>query len=233
VSIHCSFPPDSRTEERARMVRDQIERRGLMESRTLEAMRAVPRHLFLPEERRSSAYADFPLPIGSGQTISQPYIVAYMTDALHLQGGEKVLEIGTGSGYQTTVLACLAREVHSIERIGELADAAQKRLLSLGVPNVRIHTGDGTLGLPGEAPFDAILVTAGSPSVPVNLLEQLAPAGRLLAPVGGRDVQTLELYRRMEHRFDRERLIAVVFVPLIGDQGWRGESPADSDAGLI
>jgi protein-L-isoaspartate(D-aspartate) O-methyltransferase len=205
------------------MVREQLERRGLRDERTLEAMRAVPRHLFLPPESRDSAYADFPLPIGSRQTISQPYIVAYMTEALQLQGGEKVLEIGTGSGYQTAILACLARKVFSLERIGGLAAAASERLAGLGIRNVEVRTGDGTLGLAGEAPYNAILVTAGAPSVPRALFDQLAPDGRLMAPVGGRDIQTLERWRRTADGFEREALISVVFVPLIGEQGWEGE----------
>lgn len=205
------------------MVRDQIERRGLRNERMLEAMRAVPRHLFLPAENRDSAYADSPLPIGCRQTISQPYIVAYMTEALDLRGAERVLEIGTGSGYQTAILACLARSIFSMERLPALATGARERLTSLGIDNVEVVTGDGTRGLPEHAPFDAILVTAGAPAIPQPLLDQLGPDGRLLAPVGGRGVQDLELWRRSECGFRRQPLIPVVFVPLIGEYGWSGE----------
>jgi protein-L-isoaspartate(D-aspartate) O-methyltransferase len=223
VTIGCSFPPDEFTEARARMVREQIEARGVRDERTLEALRAVPRHMFLPPESRASAYADFPLPIGSSQTISQPYIVAYMTEALQLRGGEKVLEIGTGSGYQTAILACLVDRVYSVERIPALAEAARTRLSAMGIDRVEIHTGDGTLGLLEHAPYDAMLVTAGAPAVPAALLAQLAPDGRLLAPVGGRGVQALELWRREGDALNRKTLISVVFVPLIGEQGWEGE----------
>jgi protein-L-isoaspartate(D-aspartate) O-methyltransferase len=203
------------------MVRDQIERRGVRDERVLEAMRAVPRHLFLPAGDRSSAYDDTPLPIGSHQTISQPYIVAYMTETLRLRGTESVLEIGTGSGYQTAVLACLARTVTSIERIPELAERARENLRTLAVDNAEIAVGDGTAGCPERAPFDAVLITAGTPAVPQPLLDQLAPGGRLLAPVGGRSVQELELWTRSPDGLHSSRLIAVVFVPLIGAFGWK------------
>ncbi|OGO10082.1 MAG: protein-L-isoaspartate O-methyltransferase [Chloroflexi bacterium RBG_13_60_9] len=205
------------------MVRDQIERRGLSDPRVLEAMRAVPRHLFLLRSERASAYDDNPLPIGCHQTISQPYIVAYMTEALGLQGGENVLEIGTGSGYQTAILACLSRAVYSVERIPELAERARENLRALNITNAEVIVGDGTAGLPEHAPFDAILVTAATPSVPDPLLEQLAPSGRLIAPVGGRSVQELELSTRLPAGINRRRLISVVFVPLIGKHGWETE----------
>jgi protein-L-isoaspartate(D-aspartate) O-methyltransferase len=203
------------------MVRYQIEHRGVKDERVLAAMRAVPRHHFLPPGDRDSAYDDTPLPIGSHQTISQPYIVAYMTETLQLRGTESVLEIGTGSGYQTAVLACLARMVISIERIPELAERARENLRSLGIDNAEVAVGDGTVGCPQRAPFDAVLVTAGTPAVPQPLLEQLAPAGRLLAPVGGRSVQELELWSRSADGFQSSRLIAVVFVPLVGAFGWK------------
>jgi protein-L-isoaspartate(D-aspartate) O-methyltransferase len=202
------------------MVRDQIERRGLRNTRVLEVMNSVPRHFFLSGSEQGSAYDDTPLPIGCHQTISQPYIVAYMTEALKLLGTEKVLEIGTGSGYQTAILGCLAQSVVSIERIPELAEQARKNLLALGIDNAEIAVGDGTAGYPERAPYDAILITAGTPAVPQPLLEQLAPGGHLIAPVGGRSVQELELWTRTPSGFDQRRLIAVVFVPLIGAHGW-------------
>jgi protein-L-isoaspartate(D-aspartate) O-methyltransferase len=202
------------------MVRSQIERRGVRDSRVLEAMRAVPRHLFLSGSDRASAYDDTPLPIGCHQTISQPYIVAYMTEALGLQGTEKVLEIGTGSGYQTAILACLARTVYSMERIPELAERARKNLRALGIDNAEIAVGDGTAGVPEQAPFDAVLVAAGTPSLPPPLLDQLALGGRLVAPIGERSVQDLERWIRTPSGFEKRRLIAVVFVPLIGEHGW-------------
>jgi protein-L-isoaspartate(D-aspartate) O-methyltransferase len=221
LSLRYAFPPDPFLSQRERMVRDQIERRGVRDERVLEAMRAVPRHLFLPAGDRSSAYDDTPLPIGSHQTISQPYIVAYMTETLRLRGTESVLEIGTGSGYQTAVLACLARTVTSIERIPELAERARENLRTLAVDNAEIAVGDGTAGCPERAPFDAVLITAGTPAVPQPLLDQLAPGGRLLAPVGGRSVQELELWTRSPDGLHSSRLIAVVFVPLIGAFGWK------------
>lgn len=205
---------------RERMVREQIEARGVTDRRVLEAMRRVPRHLFMPPEYRDAAYSDGPLPIGHGQTISQPYIVAYMTALLHLKGDEKVLEIGTGSGYQAAVLAHLAREVHTVERIPALADRAEGLLRRLGLTNVTVHRGDGTLGLPEFAPYDAILVTAAAPKVPQSLLDQLADGGRLVIPVGSHGVQYLERWRRLGEEFRRQVLDAVAFVPLIGQEGW-------------
>lgn len=205
------------------MVRDQIERRGLRDSRVLEAMRAVPRHRFLSADDRPYAYDDTPLAIGCHQTISQPYIVAYMTEALDLHGDENVLEIGTGSGYQTAILACLARSVCSIERIPELAERARLCLQELKISNAEVIVGDGTVGMPSRAPFDAILITAGTPVVPAPLLEQLSDHGRLIAPVGGRSIQELELWTRSPSGLDKRHLIPVVFVPLIGKHGWEEE----------
>jgi len=203
------------------MVRDQIERRGIRDPRVLEAMRAVPRHLFVAGHDQPAAYEDTPLPIGCQQTISQPYIVAFMTEALELSGAEKVLELGTGSGYQTAILACLTQSVLSIERIPELAERARERLGGLGIDNAEVVIGDGTTGYPDRLAFDAVLITAGTPAVPQPLLEQLAPGGRLLAPVGGRSVQELELWRRTPTGFEHRGLTAVVFVPLIGAHGWK------------
>jgi protein-L-isoaspartate(D-aspartate) O-methyltransferase len=221
VNLRHAFPPDPQISKREQMVRDQVERRGVRDPRVLAAMRAVPRHLFLPAPDQSSAYDDTPLPIGCRQTISQPYIVGYMTEALAPRDTDRILEIGTGSGYQTAILACLARSVFSIERIPELADRARDNLRALGIDNADVLTGDGTAGCPDRAPFDAVLVTAGTPAVPQPLLGQLAAGGRLLAPVGGHSVQELELWTRTQSGFDYRRLIAVVFVPLIGDHGWK------------
>ncbi|NPA92447.1 MAG: protein-L-isoaspartate(D-aspartate) O-methyltransferase [Chloroflexi bacterium] len=203
-----------------RMVQEQIAARGVRDPRVLEAMRRVPRHLFVPEAYRSSAYEDHPLPIGHGQTISQPFIVAYMTELLDLPPDAKVLEIGTGSGYQAAVLAHLAREVHTIERFPALAEAAQRRLEALGLDNVTVHVGDGSHGLPEHAPFDGILVAAAAPEVPVALLAQLVEGGHLVIPVGARGMQRLERWTRRADGFHREVLDAVAFVPLIGAHGW-------------
>jgi protein-L-isoaspartate(D-aspartate) O-methyltransferase len=221
MELRFTFPPDEFRSQRERMVRDQIERRGVKDSRVLAALRALPRHVFLSESEQSSAYGDSPLPIGDRQTISQPYIVGYMSEALRLRGKERVLEIGTGSGYQTAVLACLAERIYSIERIPELAARARETLRSLGIDNAEVTVGDGTEGCPEHAPFDAILVTAGAPAAPQSLLEQLAPGGRLLAPVGGRSIQDLMLWTRTPDGFESRRLIPVVFVPLIGSHGWK------------
>jgi len=207
MGLRFTFPPDEYDKPRERMVRDQIERRGVSDPRVLEAMRAVPRHRFLSVDERGSAYDDTPLPIGSHQTISQPYIVAYMTAALELQGEEKVLEIGTGSGYQTSILACLSRAVYSVERIPELANRARENLRELEIDNAEVIVGDGSVGLPDKAPFDAILVAAGTPILPDPLLEQLAPSGRLIAPVGGRGVQELELCTRIPRPSDQSKSI--------------------------
>lgn len=222
MSIRYAFPPDPCAIDRLRMVRDQIERRGIQDNRVLEAMRAVPRHMFLPAGDRSSAYEDTPLPIGCYQTISQPYIVAYMTEALNVQPDETVLEIGTGSGYQTAILACLSKFVYSIERIPDLADRAREKLAALGIDNVELTVADGSAGWTDHAPYQAILVTAGTPAVPDPLLDQLGVGGRLLAPVGGRTVQDLEIWRRTTAGLEHRRLIPVVFVPLIGKCGWEG-----------
>ncbi len=209
--------------ERLRMVDEQIAGRGLTDARLLQVLRAVPRHCFVPDEYRYLAYSDGPLPIGKGQTISQPYIVALMTLLLQLQGAENVLEVGTGSGYQAAVLAGLARQVHTIERHAGLAEQAASTLKSLSIQNVDVHVGDGSLGLPEFSPYQAILVTAAAPETPRPLLEQLDDGGRLVLPVGGRNNQYLERWYRRGSIFEQESLIPVAFVPLRGQYGWSGE----------
>jgi protein-L-isoaspartate(D-aspartate) O-methyltransferase len=205
------------------MVKEQVERRGISDARVLEAMRKVPRHLFVDPVLARRAYEDCPLPIAEGQTISQPYMVAVMTAALCLQGGERVLEIGTGSGYQAAVLAELAGQVYSIERIPILADRAQRTLGRLGYDNVTIRVGDGSAGWPEAAPFDAIVVTAGAPSVPTPLVEQLQIGGRLVIPVGSPHAQTLRRVVRKEQGVDQEELVGCIFVRLVGEHGWQDE----------
>ena len=205
---------------RKRMVMGQIAARGITSQSVLDAFLEVPRHLFVPPNQRLYAYQDSPLPIGLGQTISQPYIVAYMTAQLALQGDEILLEIGTGSGYQAAILGALAREVHTIERHPGLAEAAGQVLKELGYQNIIIHDGDGTHGLPQYGPYQGVLVTAAAPEVPQPLLDQLAEGGRLVMPVGGRRGQVLQLFRREEGKIIRQDLTPVAFVPLIGDHGW-------------
>ncbi len=209
--------------QREKMVREQLARRGIQSARVLEAMRSVPRHSFVPLEHRHLAYADGPLPIGQGQTISQPYIVALMTQLLDLQPGEErpVLEIGTGSGYQAAVLAQLAARVHTVERFPDLSRIAGRILHDLGIENVQLHIGDGTLGLKQFAPFSGILVTAAAPETPRELLDQLANEARLVIPVGGRGQQQLELWQRQGSQFSCTEIAPVAFVPLIGKYGWQ------------
>ena len=208
------------TRQREQMVRRQIERRGIRDPRLLEALRSIPRHLFVPAGEAERAYNDGPLQIGSGQTISQPYIVAVMTDLLELKGEENVLEVGTGSGYQAAVLGKMARCVHTVERYANLARQAEAVLRRIGLNNVVIHTGDGSLGWAQGAPYDGILVTAAAPSVPRVLLEQLVDGGRLVIPVGGRNGQDLQCWQRVGERFEQESIFPVVFVPLRGESGW-------------
>lgn len=203
-----------------RMVREQLAGRDITDERVLDAFYAVPRHRFVPEEYRHMAYADGPLPIGYGQTISQPYIVALMTELLELLGDERVLEVGTGSGYQAAILAQLAGEVHTIERHAALAGRAEKTLAELGMRNVNVHIGDGSLGLATFAPYSGIIVAAAAPRAPQPLLEQLCDNGRLVIPVGSRSGQTLERWRREGEKYRRERITAVAFVPLRGEHGW-------------
>ncbi len=207
--------------QRLRMVEEQILRRGVTDPRVIDAMRRVPRHLFVDEALRDRAYDDSPLPIGEKQTISQPYMVAVMSEALALDGSETVLEVGTGSGYQTAVLAHLARRVRSIERVESLAQRARTMIESLGIRNAEFKVGDGSLGWRAKAPFDAILVTAGSPGVPEPLVEQLAPGGRLVIPVGDRSSQELLRVRRSSNGGTRrEELVECRFVDLHGAFGW-------------
>jgi protein-L-isoaspartate(D-aspartate) O-methyltransferase len=209
------------SDKRRRMVREQIEARGVRDPAVLKAMEKVPRHLFIPEAMLDQAYEDSPLPIGSKQTISPPYTVAFMTEALELAGNEKVLEIGTGSGYQTAILAELSKEVYSLERIPELAELASKRLAELGYKNVRVRTADGTLGWPEAGPFPAIIVTAGAPEIPEPLLEQLEDRGRLVIPVGDKHSQTMIRVRKRGRETVRESLGPFRFVELIGEHGHR------------
>ncbi|MBI5951091.1 MAG: protein-L-isoaspartate(D-aspartate) O-methyltransferase [Chloroflexi bacterium] len=204
--------------DRRQMVEDQILGRGLRDPRLLAVFESVPRHLFVPQEDRYLAYADGPLSIGFDQTISQPYIVALMTSLLHLEGDERVLEVGTGSGYQAAILARMAEEVHTVELLPELA-ARAKGLLS-EYPNVFCHVGDGSLGWQESAPYDGIIVTAAAPETPQALLDQLKDGGRLVIPVGRRGYQKLELWTRQGNQFDRDALIEVAFVPLRGKHGW-------------
>ena len=210
---------------RERMVDVQIAGRGIVDARVLAAMRATPRHIFIPEHLRHAAYQDGPLLIGSGQTISQPYIVALMTELLNLKGSERVLEIGVGSGYQTAILAGLSREVIGLERIPELAEAAKARLAALGYANVTVLVGDGSAGYVEGAPYDAILVAAAAPRVPEPLLMQMAEGGRLVLPVGNNFEQLLERIERRGGTLHHERSIPVRFVPLVGQygfsSGWR------------
>jgi protein-L-isoaspartate(D-aspartate) O-methyltransferase len=206
---------------RKRMVMEQLEKRGICDSRVLEAMRTVPRHKFVQEAMAAQAYNDRSLPIGEKQTISQPHTVAIMTESLQLTGNEHVLEIGTGSGYQTAILASLVRKVFTIERIRPLALEARKVLDALMLLNVNIRIGDGTLGWAEEAPFDAIIVTAGAPAVPEALAEQLAPGGRLVIPVGDEKGQSLlRITRQPDGSLTKETGKDCKFVPLIGAQGW-------------
>jgi protein-L-isoaspartate(D-aspartate) O-methyltransferase len=195
--------------------------RDIRDDRVLKAMAALPRELFLPEKDRGLAYTDQPLPIGSGQTVSQPYITAYMTESLELQGTEKVLEIGTGSGYQTAVLAALASRVISVERIPSLMKSAQALLNKLGYKNIEFHEAGEELGWKAEAPYDAIIVTAGAPDIPEELLKQLAPGGRMVIPVGPRLTQELVKITKDENGIHTQKLGGCRFVPLIGKDAWQ------------
>ena len=209
-----SDPQDDFVTQRESMVEVQIRARGVNDEKVLAALRKVPRHLFVPEELRPFAHGDEPLPIGEAQTISQPYIVGYMTEALELSGGEKVLEVGTGSGYQTAVLAEIVRQVFTVELIGALSEKARALLQALGYSNIYSKVGDGTLGWEENAPFDAIMVTAAAAAVPKRLQEQLGPNGRMIIPVGA-GFQELFLITRERRGFRKKKLLPVRFVPLV------------------
>ncbi|HSF15981.1 MAG TPA: protein-L-isoaspartate(D-aspartate) O-methyltransferase [Vicinamibacteria bacterium] len=207
---------DERRDQRVAMVHDQIEERWVTDPRVLEALRDVPRHLFVPEQLREMAYEDYPLPIGHGQTISQPYIVGVMTQLLAPRPEHKILEIGTGSGYQAAVLSMLVEHVYTIEIIAELAEEARTRLRALGYDNVTVITGDGYRGHPDEAPFDGIIVTAAPEEIPQPLLEQLRVGGRLVIPVGSA-IQELEVIERTENEYEARAVFPVRFVPMTGE----------------
>ena len=211
---------------RERMIRELIAARGIKDERVLAAVRKVPRHLFVKDHLRAQAYGDHALPIGSSQTISQPYIVARMTELLEVGPEHSVLEIGTGSGYQTAILALLARRVYSLERVAELAREAIPRMRQLGLENVKIQVFDGTVGWSEWAPYDRILVTAGAPKVPDPLLEQLAPGGVLVIPEGQLNAQRLVVYRKSARGgIRRSEGEEVAFVPLLGRHGWKEGGP--------
>ena len=208
---------------RARMVEEQLLPRSIHDQKTLEAMRKVPRHLFVEEALKNQAYSDFPLPIGRGQTISQPYIVALMTQALGLKGHERVLEIGAGSGYQAAILAQICEKVYTVERIDTLLVQARKVFDSLHYINILTKLDDGTNGWPEYGPYDAIIVTAGGPKVPLPLLEQLSDPGTLIIPIGDRGVQELRLVTKKDGKITEKTIELVRFVNLIGDHGWQND----------
>ncbi len=205
------------------MVERQLVQRGISDERVLKAMLKVPRHLFVREEDLYRAYDDMALPIGEGQTISQPYMVAKMTELLELKGDERVLEVGTGSGYQAAVLAELAREVYTIERIPSLAERAEEILRELGYENVKVFVGDGTKGLPEYAPFERIIITAGAPEIPRPLKEQLSDGGIIVAPVGSKYSQQLVKLVKRDEDFIESYHTLCLFVPLVGEYGWKDE----------
>jgi protein-L-isoaspartate(D-aspartate) O-methyltransferase len=207
-------------EDRLAMVAEQLEARQIVDRRVLDAMARVPREAFVDDHDRKRAYQDMPLRIGHGQTISQPYMVALICEAADVHEGDKVLDIGTGSGYQAAVLAEMGAEVRTVERIPELAERARERLAAAGYPDVEVHVGDGSLGLPEEAPFDAIVVAAAAPDVPMTLYEQLVPRGRLVVPVGGPEGQRLEVVVRSPEGPAVTRSVPCRFVPLLGQEGY-------------
>lgn len=213
---------DNEASLREWMVARQLEPRGIRDPLVLNAFREVMRHEFVPGDNLREAYGDHPVPIGEGQTISQPYMVALMTQCLELTGNEKVLEIGTGSGYQAAVLSRLANQVYTVERVASLAERATGLLKKLGHDNVEVKVGDGTLGWPEYAPYDGIIVTAGSPDIPPPLIEQLAEGGRLVIPVGGSWSQSLAVLEKRGGEILRKDVCGCVFVPLIGKHGWKG-----------
>lgn len=207
--------------QRERMITEQLIPRGIKDPLVLGAFSKVERHKFVPEKFEAAAYADHPLPVGEGQTISQPYMVALMTEKLALTGRERVLEIGTGSGYQAAILAEIAREVYSIERFEILANNAKVALEELGYKNIRIKVGDGTLGWEECAPFDRIIITAGAPHIPKSLVSQLNAGGKMVLPVGGSFSQVLTLIEKREDEFTAQDICGCVFVPLVGKDGWK------------
>ncbi len=208
---------------RQQMVKQQLAQRGITDERVLQAMRDVPRHRFVPEDGWDMAYRDSPLPIGYGQTISQPYIVAYMTQMLNLSPSDRVLEVGTGSGYQAAILSRLAQQVYTIECLAELAQRAEQVLRELGYNNVQIRVGDGGYGWPEAAPFDAIIVTTAAPEIPQPLIAQLAEGASLIAPIGPTGYQDLVRLTKRGDQTHSEYLTPVAFVPLVGEHGWRGQ----------
>ena len=215
------FCDDRRFEAlRHRMVEEQLVAHGIRDPRVLDALRRVPRHLFVPAEAADEAYENHPVAIGEGQTISQPYMVACMSEALKLQGGERVLEIGSGSGYQTAVLKALGADVYTVERLPELSARARENVERAGFGGVHYAVGDGSKGLPEQAPFDRVIVTAGAPTMPVSLVEQLKDGGSMVIPVGGEEEQELLLVRRERGRVTRERICTCMFVKLWGEEGW-------------
>lgn len=207
--------------QRTRMVESQLALRGIADARVLKSFMKVPRHRFVIAPFDADPYADHPLPIGYGQTISQPYIVALMTECLHLEGAERVLEVGTGSGYQAAILAELCKEVYTVERDQRLLDGAKKVLDEEGYKNIKFALGDGTKGWKDESPFDGIIVTAASPTVPESLKDQIADGGRLVIPVGSRYSQMLMVIEREGDRFLEKNICGCVFVPLVGKEGWQ------------
>lgn len=206
------------------MVDTQLMPRGIKDRRVLDAMRMVPRHLFVDDSIQYRAYDDMALPIGEGQTISQPYMVAIMTELLQLKGDEKVLEIGTGSGYQAAVLAELSREVFTIERVAVLAKRAEERFQSLGYNNIYVRVGDGTLGWPEKSPFDRVVITAGSPRIPQPVLEQLSDEGIIVAPIGDYFSQQLTIIKKSKGTLSEQLHTPCMFVPLIGEYGWKKDA---------
>ncbi|MDH7594213.1 MAG: protein-L-isoaspartate(D-aspartate) O-methyltransferase [Methanomicrobiales archaeon] len=209
--------------ERLRMVEMQIAARGINNFRILQAMRKIPRHLFVPEPYRKAAYEDRPLPIGEGQTISQPYIVAFMTELLDPQPEDHILEIGAGSGYQAAIIGLLSSRVTTVERLPNIAELARSNLKKAGIANVEVVVGDGTLGWPDHAPYHGIIVTAAAPDIPSPLIDQLADGGRMVAPLGGRGLQELVKIVKRGAYLERTYHGGVMFVPLIGRYGWREE----------
>ena len=207
--------------DRENMVLFQLKNRDIKDERILRAMLSIPRHEFVPERAQRIAYGDHPIRIDQGQTISQPYIVALMTELLKVKRHHKVLEVGTGSGYQAAILAELAKEVYTLERFPKLAESAKGMLNDLGYQNIHVLVGDGTLGYPPAAPYDRIIVTAAAPKVPDSLLDQLGPMGRLVIPVGSRHRQNLEVWDHKEDKFKKSVNVPVVFVPLVGEEGWQ------------